>query len=108
MCFGQRGNSVSEPIVYFSYPGFTVEVGSNAYVYALNHPKLGTQRVITSTVIEVKKDDNIPGSVSEFETLNTRYVHIAMPDADENIEIAHSPNVITSTVLSVEEAYADN
>ena len=26
----------------------------------VNHPKLGTQRVITSTVIEVKKDDSIP------------------------------------------------
>ena len=89
---------MNKPIVYFSYLGFTVDVGSNAYVYALNHPKLGTQRVITSTVIEVKKDDNTPGGVSEFETLNTRYIHIAMPDADENVEIATSPNTpITSS-----------
>ena len=85
---------MNKPIVYFSYLGFTVDVGSNAHVYALNHPKLGTQRVITSTVIDVKKDDTIPGSVSEFETLNTRYVHIAMQDADENVEIATSPNVL--------------
>ena len=88
---------MNKPIVYFSYLGFTVDVGSNAYVYALNHPKLGTQRVITSTVIDVKDDENIPGGVSEFETLNTRYVHIAMPDADENVEIAHSPNTLIPT-----------
>ena len=85
---------MTKPIVYFSYLGFTVDVGSNAHVYALNHPKLGTQRVITSTVIEVKKDDNTPGGTAEFETLNTRYVHIAMPDADGNVEIAPSPNVL--------------
>lgn len=85
---------MNKPIVYFSYLGFAIKVGSNVNVYALNHPKLGTQRVITSTVIEVKKDDNIPGGVSEFETLNTRYIHIAIPDADENIEIAPSPNVL--------------
>ena len=88
---------MNKPIVYFSYIGFTVDVGSNAYVYALNHPKLGTQRVITSTVIYVKKDDNVPGGVSEFETLNTRYVHIAMPDADENDEIVPSPNVLITS-----------
>ena len=86
---------MTKPIVYFSnHFGFGIEVGSNARVYALNHPKLGTQQVITSTVIEVKKDDNIPGGVSEFETLNTRYIHIVMPDADENIEIDPSPNVL--------------
>ena len=85
---------MNKPIVYFSYLGFAIEVGSNAYVYALNHPKLGTQRVITSTVIDVKDDENIPGGVSEFETLNTRYVHIAMQDADENVEIATSPNTL--------------
>ena len=85
---------MTKPIVYFSYIGFTVDVGSNAHVYALNHPKLGTQRVITSTVIDVKDDENIPGGVSEFETLNTRYVHIAMPDADENVEIYPSPNAL--------------
>ena len=88
---------MNKPIVYFSYIGFTVDVGSNAHVYALNHPKLGTQRVITSTVIDVKDDENIPGGVSEFETLNTRYVHIALPDADENVEIAPSPNVIITS-----------
>ena len=85
---------MNKPVVYFSYLGFAVEVGSNAYVYALNHPELGTQRVITSTVIEVKEDENIPGGTAEFETLNTRYVHITMPDADENVEIATSPNVL--------------
>ena len=83
---------MTKPIVYFSYLGFAVEVGSNAHVYALNHPKLGTQRVITSAVIDVKKDDNIPGGTAEFETLNTRYIYIVMPDADENVEIAPSPN----------------
>ena len=88
---------MTKPIVYFSYLGFAVEVGSNAYVYALNHPKLGTQRVITSTVIEVKEDDNIPGGTAEFETLNTRYVHIAMQDADENVEIAPSPNTLITS-----------
>ena len=88
---------MNKPIVYFSYLGFIVDVGSNAHVYALNHPKLGTQRVITSTVIDVKDDENIPGGVSEFETLNTRYIHIALPDADENIEIAPSPNVIITS-----------
>ena len=85
---------MNKPIVYFSYLGFTVDVGSNAHVYALNHPKLGTQRVITSSVIEMKKDDNIPGGTAAFETLNTRYVHLAMPDADENVEIVPSPNVL--------------
>ena len=89
---------MTKQIVYFSnHFGFGIEVGGNAYVYALNHPKLGTQRVITSTVIEVKEDENIPGGVSEFETLNTRYVHIAMPDADENVEIAPSPNVLITS-----------
>ena len=88
---------MNKPIVYFSYLGFTVDVGSNAHVYALNHPKLGTQRVITSTVVEVKKDGTIPGGVSEFETLNTRYVHIALPDADENVEIVTSPNVLITS-----------
>ena len=92
---------MNKPIVYFSYLGFTVDVGSNAHVYALNHPKLGTQRVITSTVIDVKDDENIPGGVSEFETLNTRYVHLAMPDAEDNVEIAPSPNVLI-TAISVE------
>ena len=88
---------MNKPVVYFSYIGFTVDVGSNAYVCVLNHPKLGTQRVITSTVIEVKKDNNIPGGVSEFETLNTRYVHLALPDADENVEIAPSPNTLITS-----------
>ena len=88
---------MTKPIVYFSYLGFAIEVGSNAHVYALNHPKLGTQRVITSVVIDVKDDDNIPGGVSEFETLNTRYIHIAMQDADENVEIAHSPNTLITS-----------
>lgn len=85
---------MTKPIVYFSYLGFAIEVGGSAHVYALNHPKLGTQRVITSRVIEVKKDDNVPGGTAEFETLNTRYVHIAMPDSDENVEIDPSPNVL--------------
>ena len=88
---------MNKPIVYFSYIGFTIDVGSNAHVYALNHPKLGTQRVITSTVIDVKDDENIPGGVSEFETLNTRYVHLALPDADENVEIIPSPNVLITS-----------
>lgn len=86
---------MNKPTVYFSnHLGFAIRAGSNAHVYALNHPKLGTQRVITSTVIEVKEDDDVPGGVSEFETLNTRYVHIAIPDADENVEITPSPNVL--------------
>ena len=89
---------MNKPVVYFSnHFGFGIEVGGNAYVYALNHPKLGTQRVITSAVIEVKKDENIRGGVSEFETLNTRYVHIATPDADENVEIAPSPNTLITS-----------
>ena len=88
---------MNKPIVYFSYIGFTIDVGSNAHVYALNHTKLGTQRVITSAVIEVKKDENIRGGVSEFETLNTRYVHIALPDADENVEIAPYPNALITS-----------
>ena len=89
---------MNKPIVCFSnHFGFGIEVGGNAHVYALNHPKLGTQRVITSTVTDVKKDDNTPGGVSEFETLNTRYVHIAVPDADENVEIVPSPNVLITS-----------
>ena len=88
---------MNKPIVYFSYLGFTVDVGSNAHVYALNHPKLGTQRVITSTVIDVKDDENTPGGVSEFETLNTRYFHLALPDADENVEIVPSPNALITS-----------
>jgi hypothetical protein len=88
---------LNKPIVYFSYLGFTVDVGSNAHVYALNHSKLGTHRVVTSTVIDVKDDENIPGGVSEFETLNTRYVHLALPDADENVEISPSPNALITS-----------
>ena len=88
---------MTKPIVYFSYLGFAIEVGSSAHIYTLNHPKLGTQRVITSTVVEVKKDDNIPGGTAEFETLNTRYIHIALPDADENVEIAPSPNALITS-----------
>ena len=88
---------MNKPVVCFSHIGFTIDVGSSAHVYALNHPKLGKQRVVTSTVIDVKDDENIPGGVSEFETLNTRYVHIAMPDADENVEIVHSPNAIITS-----------
>ena len=89
---------MNKPVVYFSnHFGFVIKVGSSARIYALNHPKLGTQRVITSTVIEVKKDDNIPGGISEFETLNTRYVFLDMYDADENVEIAPSPSVLITT-----------
>ena len=88
---------MNKPVVYFSYIGFTIDVGSNAHVYALNHPKLGTQRVITSTVIDVKKDENVPGGTAEFETLNTRYVYLALPDADENVEIVPSPNVFITS-----------
>ena len=88
---------MNKPIVYFSCLGFTVDAGSNAHVYALNHPKLGTQRVVTSTVIDVKDDDNIPGGTAEFETLNTRYVYIAMLDADENVEITPSSNVLITS-----------
>ncbi len=94
---------MNKPVVYFSnHLGFTINVGSNARVYALNHPKLGTQRVITSTIIGVKEDDDVPGGVSEFETLNTRYVHLAMPDAEDNVEIAPSPNVLINAI-SVED-----
>ena len=89
---------MNKPIVYFSnHFGFGIEVGGNAHIYALNHPKLGTQRVVTSTVIDVKDDENIPGGVSEFETLNTRYVHIALPDADENVEIVPSPSALITS-----------
>ena len=87
---------MNKPIVYFSYIGFTVDVGSNAHVYALNHPKLGTQHIITSTVLSVEEAD-VPGGVSEFETLNTRYVYIAMQYADENVEIAPSLNVLITS-----------
>ena len=86
---------MNKPVVYFSnHFGFGIKVGSSAHIYALNHPKLGTHRVITSVVVDVKEDNNIPGGVSEFETLNTRYVHLALPDADENVEIVPSPNVL--------------
>ena len=88
---------MTKQIVYFSYLGFTVDVGSSAHIYALNHPKLGTQRVITSVVVDVKEDNNIPGGTAEFETLNTRYIHISMQDADENVEIAHSPNTLITS-----------
>ena len=89
---------MNKPVVYFSHHfGFVIKVGSSAHIYALNHPKLGTQRVITSAVIDVKNDDNIPGGTAEFETLNTRYVHIAMLDADENVEIAPSPNTLITS-----------
>ena len=79
--------------VYFTNPrGFSIDIGYYAYVFALNHPRLGSQHVITSTVIDVKDDETIPGGVSEFETLNTRYVHIALPDADEATEsVTHNP-----------------
>ena len=53
--------------------------------------------MVTSIVIDVKDDENIPGGVSEFKTLNTRYVYIAMPDADENVEIAPSPNALITS-----------
>ena len=84
-------------VVFLHIENIPIVAGCQAIVFALNHPKLGTQRVVTSTVIDVKDDENIPGGVSEFETLNTRYVHIAMPDADENVEIAPSPNALITS-----------
>ena len=83
---------MNKPIVYFSCIGFTVKVGSSAHIYALNHPKLGTQHVITSTVLSVEEAD-VPGGVGKFETLNTLYVHCAMPDADDDAEsVPHNPS----------------
>ena len=83
---------MNKQIVYFSYLGFTVDVGRNANVYALNHPRLGSQHVITSTVLSVEEAD-VPGGVGKFETLNTLYVHCAMPDADDDAEsVPHNPS----------------
>ena len=84
-------------VVFLHIENIPIVAGCPAIVFPLNHPKLGTQRVITSAVIEVKKDENIRGGVSEFETLNTRYVHLALPDADENVEIATSPNTLITS-----------
>ena len=58
-----------KPVVYYvgtpvfdtaTYPGFEV-----AYVRALNHPKLGSQKVRTSSILEHFDDG--------FETMNTIY-----------------------------------
>lgn len=56
-----------KPIVFYSgEPTFHIsEHGEYASVYALNHPRLGQQRVTTSIVLS--KQDN------GFETLNTLY-----------------------------------
>ena len=84
---------MNKPTVYFTNPrGFSIDTGDSAYVFALNHPRLGSQHVLTSTVLSVEEAD-VPGGVSKFETLNTLYVHCAMPDADDDAEsVPHNPS----------------
>lgn len=84
---------MNKPTVYFTNThGFPIDIGDSAYVFALNHPRLGSQHVITSTVLNVEEAD-VPGGVGKFETRNTLYVHCAMPDADEDTDsVPHKPS----------------
>ena len=90
---------MNKPTVYFNNPhGFSIDIGDSAYVFALKHPRLGWQHVITSTVLSVEEAD-VPGGVGKFETLNTLYVHCAMPDADEDTEsVPHYPSPLLGQV----------
>lgn len=59
----------SKPEVEYDPSRYTyIKEGLSAEVFALNHPRLGAQPVITSTVL---KYDEATGT---FETENTRYV----------------------------------
>jgi hypothetical protein len=75
-----RASADNKPEVLISnvrYEGY----GGNAEIargYALNHPRLGETVVRTSLVISKAADG------SSFETLNTRYVIVPDPRADED------------------------
>ena len=56
---------MQKPIVQYKSMGYNIEVGESADVLALDHPHLGRQWVITSTVQAITDDG--------FETLNTIY-----------------------------------
>ena len=55
-----------------------IEVGARASVFAVNHPRLGSQYVQTSLVVRYDKRTGV------FETLNTIYV----PYVEENTSTA--------------------
>ncbi len=59
----------TKPVVRYDATRFvSIEVGRQANVFAMDHPRLGAQPVVTSTVL---KSDVKTG---EFETRNTIYV----------------------------------
>lgn len=61
-----------KPIVrYYKDTHMQIELNQRAYVMALNHPRLGNQRVDTSKVLELFC--TVDGIVA-FETRNTIYV----------------------------------
>ena len=64
-----------KPIVQYNrkveFGRFKIELGKRAYVFAVNHPRLGEQDVDTSQVIEIFTTGD---GIQAFETLNTVYV----------------------------------
>ena len=64
-----------KPIVQYNrntrYRGFNVELGKCAYVFAVNHPRLGSQDVDTSPLLEIFTTGD---GIQAFETINSIYV----------------------------------
>lgn len=62
----------TKPIVRYSKDKYMqIELNKRAYVMALNHPRLGNQRVDTSTVLGLLCNGD---GIQAFETRNTIYV----------------------------------
>ncbi len=62
-----RMGSQIKPVVHYIIKADTyIEEGKRAWVYALDHPRLGQMQVDTSPVIKINEN-------GEFETLNTVY-----------------------------------
>lgn len=60
-------SNVQKPVVNYRKSEYDfISVGRSAWVYALNHPRLGELEVRTSTVQSISEDGT-------FETLNTIY-----------------------------------
>lgn len=56
---------MNKPIVKYTSFQYIPVIGQSAFVFALDHPRLGRQWIVTSTVQKV--------TAGGFETLNTVY-----------------------------------
>ncbi len=56
-----------KPVVQYITSYGTIEIGEDASVFALDHPRLGKTKVFTTTVLAYD------AATGDFETLNTLY-----------------------------------